>query len=271
MTIHPDRSLIISESDLNLNVSRSNNPFITTVQRQGSQDNYISPHPRRSHVLIKSVDKSSRNSMAEYSESQDFDDFEEEDDDEDEMRVNARKMPLFQSICKEMYRKPQKETYSNLGNSSMYGSTKGSFAIRNSYSSKKRPGPKDSVHLSISAKPFIKKNHLKSRKTIFLDRNNKITNKSRSSRKGSNAQNSNHASNIPGVVFESNGPSQKCMWDEINRFNENESISELNIPSSPIVLYNRMKSPAVIHELNKVMANSNRHRIKKNHKKVKSI
>ena len=103
-----------------------------------------------------------------------------------------------------------------------------------------------------------------------MDENNNIINKSIGSQRGSRSKYSNKVSNIPGVVFESENPSQKCIWDELNLVND--SVSEFNPVKSPKFFNKRFKSPAVIPELNKTLGHFGpKFKKFKSGKRIKSI
>lgn len=151
-----------------------------------------------------------------------------------------------------MYKKPHKESYSNALNTSILSSINASLATRASHSRKRHPSKLESGLRQSRSKDFYRKGlYSIHRKTIYMDEKNNIINKSFCSHRGSRSKYSNKVSNIPGVVFESENPSQKCIWDDVNLMND--SVSEINQVKSPKFFNKRFKSPAVIPEMNRTL------------------
>lgn len=135
-----------------------------------SKDFMKSPNiMRKNQLVLKSIDQD-KDSIAEYSESIDF----EEDDTNDNSVFDARKLPCLQSIAKRFKKKKVEETYASKLSFSMLSSVKGSMRASRIHSKRKEPSLKDSLMVSQMGS-FCQpspSNHL--RKTIYLDDRNNI-------------------------------------------------------------------------------------------------
>lgn len=268
----PNQSIIFNDAEGRLNISRANNPFITTVGMLDSKDFIAGPKfTRKNQAILKSVEKS-RDMYSDYSESLNL---EEEVIDEplDYNQINARNIPCLKSICKKLWKKPVQETYgSNLSTSIMSASLRGSWRNSGSTSSKRvHPRLKESLMVAKKDSFYQKPWSPMVRQTIYLDENNNII-RPNHSRKSSKMQNSSYASGIPRVVFESNGPQQRGIWDEsISNMQDLMSYHEDEHLTSPKFFEKRFNSPQVIPEQNRTFMVPNIRRLKKLRKRIKSI
>ena len=262
--------MIFSDGEGRLNISRANNPFITTIGMLDSKDftRHKPAFHRKNQLFIKSIERS-KDSFVESSESADFDE-EMLDEPVEPSHINARNIPVLQSFCKNLWKKPKQENYYKKPGSSLYSSIRGSTRASGSIG-RRNPRMKESVMLGVK-NSFSKPNspgHL--RRTIYIDENNNIVDGFNRLRKQSRARLSKNSINIPNVVFESNGNSQKGIWDDISLLQDKMSPSEIEYSNQQKFFGKRFKSPAIIPEQNRTLIISNKNSMNSRHHRVKSI
>jgi len=106
--VNVEKSIILGDKLGNLNVSRPNNPFLSTAGVGDSRDFFSSRRSTNTNIM-KMVDKS-QELYSDYSESDDYESEVEAEVEEDQNGLghfNAKKMPFLKSICKKIWKKPK--------------------------------------------------------------------------------------------------------------------------------------------------------------------